>query len=474
MAAARTLASTPMTGPTGERTPKLRTIQYIGYGAGDFANNLAFSMASMFLLLYYTDVVGISATTAGTLFLVVRAWDGIGDVIAGRIVDRTSTRWGKYRPYLLFASLPLMLLLVALFSVPGGLSEGGALVYAYISYALFSFAYGLVNIPYGSLSTAMTQDPDERSKLSSARVLATNLVILLLAVVVSRQIATADDLQQSLTIITLGLVGIGMALYVFTFSTAKEQVQRDVEKVSLRQAWDTVKQNKPLLRLGLSSVLFLCGMFALETTAIYYARYVLDDAGLYVVLVAVQVVGMLLATLVIPTTVTKIGKRTSYIAGGTITVLGGIITAVAPGSVPAIAIVGFGIMGIGIGAINTLIWALVADTVEYGEWKTGVRAEGATYSVLSLSRKFGQAVGAAAAAYIIGLGGYESGAATQSDGALTAIRIATGAVPALVILPAIAVMVTYPLTEKKFRQIVADIAQRHAEPGPDESRAPRV
>lgn len=235
-----------------------------------------------------------------------------------------------------------------------------------------------------------------------------------------------------------------MALYVFTFATAKERVQRDVEKASLRQAWDTVKKNKPLLRLGLSSILFLCGMFALETTSIYYARYVLDNAGLYVVLVAVQVVGMLAATLVIPTTVSKVGKRTSYIAGGAIAVLGGLITAVAPGSIPAIAIVGFGIMGLGIGAINTLIWALVADTVEYGEWKTGVRAEGATYSVLSLSRKFGQAIGAAAAAYIIGLGGYQSGAAIQSDGTLTSIRIAAGAVPALVTIPAIAIMFSYP------------------------------
>lgn len=463
-----------MTGPQGEQAPKLRTLQYVGYGAGDFANNLAFSMASMFLLLYYTDVVGIAATTAGTLFLIVRAWDGIGDVIAGRIVDRTSTRWGRYRPYLLFASLPLLLLLVALFSVPGGLGESGALVYAYLSYALFSFAYGLVNIPYGSLATAMTQDPDERSRLSSARVLATNLVILLLAVVVSPQIANSDDLQQSLTITTLELLVIGMALYTFTFSTAKERVRREVEKVSLRQAWDTVKQNKPLLRLGLSSVLFLCGMFALETTAIYYARYVLDNAGLYIVLVAVQVVGMLLATLVIPTAVSRIGKRASYIAGGTIAVLGGVITALAPGSIPAIAFVGFGILGIGIGAINTLIWALVADTVEYGEWRTGVRAEGATYSVLSLSRKFGQAIGAAAAAYIIGLGGYVSGAAAQSDSAVTAIRIAAGAVPALVTIPAIAVMVTYPLTETKFRQIVADIAQRHAVPGPSEPRAPGI
>jgi glucuronide carrier protein len=456
----------------GQSPAKLRTLQYIGYGAGDFANNLAFSMTSMFLLLYYTDVVGIAATTAGTLFLLVRIWDGIGDVIVGRIVDRTSTRWGRYRPYLLFASLPLLLLLVAVFSVPGGLGDSGTLVYAFLSYALFSFVYGLVNIPYGSLSTAMTQDPDERSKLASARALATSLVILMLAVVVSPQIATSDDLQRSLTITTAALVLIGIPLYLFSFSTAKEQVRRDVEKVTLRQTWDTLKQNKALLRLSLSSVLFLCGMFAVETIAVYYARDVLANAGLYVVLVAVQVVGMLIATVLIPTAVHAVGKRKSYIAGAAITALGGLVTAIAPGSNPTIAIIGFGILGLGIGAINTLIWALVSDTVEYGEWKTGVRAEGATYSILSLSRKVGQAIGAAAAAYIIGLGGYVSGAATQSDSAVTSIRIAAGAVPAAVSLAAIAVMATYPLTESKFRHIVAEIAQRHAEPGP-KPEAPR-
>jgi glucuronide carrier protein len=150
----------------------------------------------------------------------------------------------------------------------------------------------------------------------------------------------------------------------------------------------------------------------------------------------VQVVGMLLATVFIPTAVNRAGKRTSCTAGGTIAVLG-VVTALASAPIPAIAFVGFSIMGVGIGAINTLIWALVADTVEYGERKTG-----AAYSVLSLSRKFGQAIGAAAAAYIIGLGGYESGAATQSDGAVTAIRIAAGAVPALVTVPPIVVMVS--------------------------------
>ena len=166
--AAPALARLTVSGRGGAAPRSSGARNYLGYAAGDVANNLAFSMSSMFLLLYYTDVVGISAAAVGTLFLVVRVWDGVADSGGRPLVDRTSSRWGKFRPYLLFGSLPLLLLNVAIFTVPD-LGGNGELVYAYVSYALFGLAYSLVNIPYGSLATAMTQDPDERSRLASVR-----------------------------------------------------------------------------------------------------------------------------------------------------------------------------------------------------------------------------------------------------------------------------------------------------------------
>ena len=135
---------------------KLRPLQIIGYSAGDAANNLAFSITSFFLLLYYTDVAGLSAAAVGTMFLVVRLWDAFADIFAGRLVDRTSTRWGKFRPFLLFGSVPLLVMSFLVFHVPN-LSGSGKLVYAYATYAVMGLAYSLVNIPYGSLATAMTQ-----------------------------------------------------------------------------------------------------------------------------------------------------------------------------------------------------------------------------------------------------------------------------------------------------------------------------
>src|SRR3954468_11392466 len=141
----------------------------LGYGLGDFANNLAFSLATTFLLYYYTDVSGLSAAAVGTMFLVVRLWDAVADLFAGRVVDRTMTRWGKFRPFLLFGAVPLLFLSFLTFRVPDGWADGGKLLYAYLTYAALGLAYSLVNIPYGSLASAMTQSVHQRAKLVSSR-----------------------------------------------------------------------------------------------------------------------------------------------------------------------------------------------------------------------------------------------------------------------------------------------------------------
>jgi glucuronide carrier protein len=441
---------------------KLRGGQLLGYASGDVANNLTFAMVSAFLLIYYTDVAGISASVAGTLFLVVRVWGGVTDLFAGRRVDETDTRWGRFRPYLVFGSIPLLGLLVALFSIPGGLSAGGKIAWAYATYALFSLAYSFVNIPYGSLSAAMTQDPDDRAKLSSARAVAASLTILLIAVVVSPQISGGGDLQRSLTITTIVFAVIGYALYLWCFAVSRETVQRDAAPVSLRDTASMVRHNRPLVLLCGSAVLFLTGMFAIQTVGVYYARDVLGNADLYIVLTLVQTVGMILASALVPLAVEAVGKKRTYIVAGLFAAGSAVAVALAPGSIPALGIACFGLLGVGLGMINTLIFALQADTVDYGEWNSGVRAEGSSYAVLSFTRKVGQGIGGAVAAYTIGLGGYISGGASQTDDAIASIRVAAGGIPAATFVAAAAVMVAYPLTEKAFRRLVAELAERRA------------
>jgi glucuronide carrier protein len=399
------------------------------------------------------------------MFLVVRFWDALTDLFAGRLVDKAQTRWGKFRPFILFGALPLLLMSVAVFSIPNGLhGHAGGLVWAYITYALLGLLYSLVNIPYGSLAAAMTQVPTERARLASWRVYGSNLTILMLAFVVAPQIKGSDNLQRSLTITTLAFVVLGAALYLFTFVTAKEQVQRDVPQVSLRQSFATLKTNRPLIMLCASSLLFLTGMIAVSTVGAFYARDVLGNTNLFIWMTLLQTVGTFAIAVFIPKVVRTLGKKQGYLLLGLVAIVAGVGITLAPASTPVFALFFFFLLGIGVGGVNTLMWALEADTVEYGEWKTGVRTEGITYALFSFTRKMGQALGGAAAAYTIGLGGYISGkGVVQTDSAKTAIKVAAGILPAGLILLALALMLIYPLTERVFRDVVAEVATRRAQ-----------
>ena len=439
---------------------KLSKLSIIGYGAGDAANNLAFTTATMFLLVYYTDVAGISAAAAGTLLLVVRLFDAFADVFAGRMVDRTfSKRFGKFRPFIMFGSIPLLLLSVATFSVPQ-LGESGTLLYAYVSYAALGLAYSLVNIPYGSLAGAMTQDPGERAKLGSARMVGGLLVGSALGIFVAPLIKPGADLQATFTTITLVFVGIGAVLYFFTVLTAKERVYRAVPNVSVKQSIETLKGNKPLLMLCISSFLFLSGYLALTSVQLYYLRDVLGRLDLYPVLSIIQLVLTFVLAAFMPRLVRSIGKKRVYIYSSLISVAGGVVIFVTPASLAMIGFAGLVLSLVGVLAMSIVVWALEADTVEYGEWKTGVRTEGITYALFSFTRKSGQAVGGALAAYALALGGYKSGGVAQTSEAVFGIQIAAGALPAVLTFLAALVMIKYTLTDTKHAEILKEIQER--------------
>ena len=246
---------------------KLTWRNYSGYAAGDAANNLAFAMSSSFLLLYYTNVVGLQAAAIGTMFLLVRFWDALADLVAGRLVDaKKPGRLGKFRPFILWFSLPLLLSSMAIFSANTffpAMSAAQGLLYAYITYAVMGTLYSMVNIPYGSIATAMTQVPTERATLASWRVWGSNITILMLSFVVAPQIkrftGDPEGLQRSLFITTAIFVAVGMALYLYTVANVKEQVIREVAAPTLRESINTLIKNKPLIWLCAGSLAFLTG-----------------------------------------------------------------------------------------------------------------------------------------------------------------------------------------------------------------------
>ena len=454
---------------------KLTWRNYSGYAAGDAANNLAFAMSSSFLLLYYTNVVGLQAAAIGTMFLLVRFWDALADLVAGRLVDaKKPSRLGKFRPFILWFSLPLLLSSMAIFSANTffpAMSAAQGLLYAYITYAVMGTLYSMVNIPYGSIATAMTQVPTERATLASWRVWGSNITILMLSFVVAPQIkrftGDPEGLQRSLFITTAIFVAVGMALYLYTVANVKEQVIREVAAPTLRESINTLIKNKPLIWLCAGSLAFLTGLTAAGTLGPYYAIYVLGDAQYIAWNAVAQVVGTFAVAAFIPAIVRRLGKRNGYISLGVVGVIAGAILAFTPPSVPLIAVFGFFLLGIGLGGVNTLMWALEADTVEFGEWKTSIRTEGATYALFSFTRKMGQAIGGAAAAYALGIVAFNSQWAKegtpQTPETVADIRLLTGGLVAGFIVLSLLIMWFYPLTDKVFRQIVREIAARRVE-----------
>lgn len=438
----------------------------IGYGAGDAANNLSFMMVTSFLLVYYTDVAGISAAAAGTLFLVMRVFDAFIDLFAGRIIDSTKpTRFGKFRPYIGFGSLPLLLITAAVFSVPQ-IGETGILLYAYVTYALFGIAYTFVNIAYGSLAAAMTQQPGGRARLATARSIGGAIVSSLLVAILSPMLSKENDLQAVFSTAVLVFIFVGAALYAITFFTTKETVYRSPAPVTTKASLRILATNRPLILLCVSSVLLLVAQLSKSTASIYFMRDVFDALYLMPFLSLGQLAVIFIVGPFVPKVVRRFGKRNTYIGAGLLASGFSVVAFLAPNEWVAVGALLISLPAVMM--VNIVIWALEADTVEYGEWKTGVRAEGITYATFSFTRQAGQAIGGALAAYSLALTGYVGAAAEQTVEAQWGIRAAAALLPAVATFLAAAIMCFYPLTDKRHAEILVEIRQRRGvegEPG---------
>jgi glucuronide carrier protein len=443
---------------------KLTLRSYFGYAAGDLANNLAFSLQALFLLIYYTNVVGLNPAPIATMFLVVRVWDAFADLAAGRLVDITNTRWGKFRPYLLFASLPLLLSSIALFTVPDFDSTTAKYIYAYVTYALLGFLYSLTNIPFGSLATAMTQDPVERSRLGIWRSVGPIIGILVLVVVIAPQITRyrtePERLQSFLTIVTIVFAVVGYALYLFCFSSCKEQVAHDTKPVTIKETVATVRQNRPLLILCVSNLVFLTGIFGLQASQAYFATYILGNSSQLIWMVLATSVSTFVAVPVVPRFVARIGKKNTFLIGAAGLVVMGTWIFFMPVDL-LVVVISFFAFGLFQNLSMSLLFAFEADAVEFGEYKTGKRTEGATYAIYSFFRKVSQAVAGAVAGYALAFGGFVARAPEQSDTALLSIRGLVGLGPAIFALLGALIFLAYPLTDIRFREIVRELHARH-------------
>ncbi len=478
----------------------------LGYGLGDFANNLAFSMGTAFLLYYLTDVAGVTAAAVGTMFLAVRLWDAFTDLFAGRLVDRTMTRFGKFRPFILWFAVPVLFLSFLNFNVPTpgvkwlglfdvSLSAQGRVLYMYLAYAVLGLCYSLINIPYGSLASAMSQSVSQRAKLVAARAFGAAIGGVGLTYVVAPRIsalaksapklpANADaaataaydaaalvyrqNVQSVFTTTTLLFVAIGSVAFFLTFWWCRESVVRATPRVTIRETVDTLKHNKPLAFLCGASFFYLIGLFAVSGATAFYAKYVMGDISQTATMTLMNSGIALLITPFIPAIIRRFGKKSVFQWCGVFTVVGGVSLFFTPVGGLALALIFLAVKGVGASLINTVMFGLEADTVEYGEWKSGKRSEGATYAIFSFTRKVTQSIGGALGAWMLAFGGYLSATASnpspvQPDSAIWAIRFTIGLLPAICAIIAMVIFWKYPLTDKLFDAIRNENEARKSE-----------
>ena len=456
--------------------------QRLGYGVGDFGINLFFISALTYLGYFYTDVFGLTAQTAAKVFLVARLIDAVTDPVMGWLLDRTRSRWGNMRPYLLFGAPPMGLLLILTFSVPD-LGEGGKVIYAYATYILFGIAYTAVAVPYSSLTARLSKDYDERTRLSTVRMACAFTGGFVVSVATPRLVGLAEDEAAGYfnTMVLYAVIAIAALWITFVktgFVVAPKTVSATaaivreghdgidddqsshlphVPHLPLRHYLRTVFANVPLWAvIGI----FCCGMlgFTVRSAATpYYFKYFVERPDLISTYFAVTLGAMLVGLIAVPRLADRFGKIKSLYAGALLTILGLLaLYAAAPTDIVWIFVAG-SVAALGATPIAVLGWALIPDTVDYAQWRHGVRADGLIYAVSSFVQKLAKALGGAGVLFILGYFGYIANTAPTAE-SLAAIVALMSWLPALLLLPLVIFGSAHRLDEASHRHIVAELA----------------
>ena len=440
----------------------MNNAQRLSYAVGDFGINLYFMSAMTFLLFFYTDVYGLSAAVAGGVFLVARIVDAVTDPIMGFIADRTRSRWGKFRPYILFGPLPLGLITVAMFTVPG-FGDFGNVVWAYATYTLFGIAHTVVTIPYAAMTAVLTDDYQERTRLTTLRIgcaIAGGTVVsvsLGLSPMVEWLGGGADGFQMAMIVFSV----VATALLWITFAGTEERIApaRTAHRLSLADGARALATNPPLIVVVL---LFTLGMLALTVrlaAAPYYFKYNMGRVDLLPLYFGVTLPVMFLGLIAVPWLSRRFGKAGGIRAGAVFAMIGAVGFYFTPPHDVIMVFVWGSVLAIGGAPIAVLGWAMIPDTVEYAEWRTGVRAAGLTFAEASFFQKLAKAVGGAGVAALLAAFGYVANTA-QSETTLAAILWAMSVVPLVIQVLLIATSLTYRLDEHAHARIVAELRDR--------------
>ena len=439
--------------------------EILAFAVGDAGCNLVWTTIGSYLTLYYTDSVGLAAATIGTLMLLSRLLDGISDLVMGSIIDRTHTRWGKARPWILLSAIPMGLGLVLMFSIPQSLPYMGKLVFACVTYVLTAAViYTACNLSYNTLLALEAPNPKDRVTMSSLRFFLTMATVLFINYNCGKFVDRFGWTGMSLI-----FGGIAILLLLITFFGTKERANlaqntaaevKPENKMSVKESFSHLFRNKYFWLLTIIFVLNYTILGVNNGLRIYFARNVLGNAALMGTLTLCFILPKMIGNLVYPYINKFLGKWKSMMLGYAIELAGVLVMALSPASF-ATAAAGLILLGIGGIPHNAGLFAMVADVIDYGEWKTGVRLDGLTNSATSFGMKVGAGLGSAITGWGLAWAAYDGKLAAQTAETIFGIKMVYTIVPAVLIVIGLVVLYFCNL-DKIYPQIEEGLAKKHA------------
>lgn len=432
----------------------------LGYGVGDVANNLYWATVSLFLLYFYTDVLGLPSTTAGLTIMIALIWDGLIDPLVGAFANRARTRWGRYRPFLLFASLPLSLSFMLLF-LPIDVPGVSLAAFALGSQMLFRTAFAFTGIPYSSLSAALTTDSEDRNRLTAVRMMFATGTGLVIAFSTLPLVALFGGGRNGFfgVAVLYGLVALGVHLLCFARTRETIAVAEHGPAPTAAELVRTVVQNRAFLIVFAATALVTIGGAIGSKVLLYFFKYNLDRPDLTNIALALST-GTVFLSVPVWSRVTRFtSKRFVWLCGA-------VISAFAATSIYFAAEAGIGILlallvlqGVGTAAFYLTFWSMLPDTVEYGEFRTGTRAEGVVFGLTTFAQKAALGLGIGLLGVLLDGIGYRANA-VQAPSTLAGLRLMFTLVPAALVLASAAVIYWYPLDSVLHGRMVRVLARR--------------
>lgn len=442
----------------------------IGYGVADLANGLYLNFFGVFAFYYFVDIGGVAPAAIALMLLLSKLLDAITDPMMGAIADRTRTRWGRYRPYLLFGAIPFALCGASVFLMPE-LEPGSMLVWAYVTYGLAMLAYTAVNVPYGGLLGVISPSSAERASVTAYRMFfsaASGILLGLLGTTLIRELGGGDEARGILLTMTcIGLLG-AICIWI-SFVTTKERIPPTQENGSVMGDLSVLVRSAPWIAVAVAAILGVLAIASRASSARFYFKYVtgddgspvwlfLDRLGLFLTALAIgQIAGVVLGNALQK----RFEKRNILIAGGALKALGILVFYALPldafwGQTAAQLLV-----GIGFGFLMVMAYSMFTDIAEYIDWKSGLQMTGLVVAASVFAVKVGVGLGAAVPGFTMGLTGFDPDKPASVE-ALMGIEMSFSLIPALALIPAVVALLFYRLDRATIAEVEAGLAARRA------------